>query len=120
MEFTALTDALNHFVAVFNAGAQRIAPYSLGLLGLLIFIDIALTGAWAIFGEAGALQFLKKFLFLAGWTWLTRNFDTFAKAIVNSLMKAGFVAGGHSTEDFGILLDPSKIASYGLHITGPL
>jgi type IV secretion system protein TrbL len=120
VEFTALTDALNQFVAIFDAGAQRIAPYALTLLGLLILIDIALTGAWAIFGEASAVQFLKKFLFLATWTWLTRNFGRFAKMVVDSLMQAGFIAGGHPTEDFGILLDPSKIASYGLHITSPL
>jgi type IV secretion system protein TrbL len=120
MEFTALTDTLRNFVEVLDAGADRLRPYALGLLATLILIDVALTGSFTVLGEIGAAGLVKKGLMLGGWYYLTVNFSTIAVAFVDSLVKAGLIAGGKGNLNADLLLDPSRIAAMGLDVTEPI
>jgi type IV secretion system protein TrbL len=120
MEFTALTNSLRDFVDVMDKGSERLRPYAFGLLAALILIDVVLTGSFATLGEIGFAGLVKKVLVLGGWYYLTDQFSTIAVAFVNTLIKAGLIAGGKGHLDPELLLDPSRIASMGLDVTEPI
>ncbi len=62
---------------------------------------------------------MKKILFLGFWLWFTKSFQSNAKSFVDSLINAGLTAGGHAG-GVNLLLDPSRIAGYGLTATAQL
>ena len=71
-------------------------------------------------GKHNAASLLEKVLFLGGWTWITTSFPTLAKAFRDSLIAAGFIAGGKGIGDHTILSDPSHIAGMGFSLTEPI
>jgi type IV secretion system protein TrbL len=120
MEFNSLTTTLTHFITVFQGGYTRLQPVIHALLASLAVIEIVLLGFWWALGggeQLGAV--IKKILFLGFWLWLTTSFQSTSKAFVDSLIKAGLIAGGNPGGE-SLLLDPSKIAGYGLHATEAL
>jgi len=120
MEFNTLTTTLTHFVGVFQGGYGRLGPLINGLLAALAGIDIVLIGFWwALGGGERMTEVIKKILFLGFWLWFTRAFQSNAKAFVESLINAGLTAGGQAGA-YGLLLDPSRIAGYGLTATAQL
>src|SRR4029079_8929143 len=64
-------------------------------------------------------EVIKKVLFLGFWLWFTTAFQSNAKTFVDSLINAGLTAGGQGG-GYSLLLDPSRIASYGLTTTDNL
>src|SRR4029079_9806359 len=64
-------------------------------------------------------EVIKKVLFLGFWLWFTTAFQSNAKTFVDSLINAGLTAGGQGG-GYNLLLDPSRIASYGLTTTDNL
>jgi type IV secretion system protein TrbL len=120
MEFNTLTTTLTNFVGVFQAGYSRLGPTVNGLLAVLAGIDIVLVGFWwALGGGERLTEVIKKVLFLGFWLWFTKSFQSNAKAFVDSLINAGLTAGGHAGS-VNLLLDPSRIAGYGLTATEQL
>ncbi|HEY0871767.1 MAG TPA: P-type conjugative transfer protein TrbL [Acidothermaceae bacterium] len=120
MEFNTLTTTLTTFVGVFQAGYSRLGPTINGLLAILAGIDIVLVGFWwALGGGERLTEVIKKILFLGFWLWFTKSFQSNAKAFVDSLINAGLTAGGHPG-GVNLLLDPSRIAAYGLTATEQL
>lgn len=120
MEFNTLTTTLTHFVGVFQGGYGRLQPLINGLLAALAGIDIVLIGFWwALGGGERLAEVIKKVLFLGFWLWFTHAFQSNAKAFVESLINAGLTAGGQAGA-YGLLLDPSRIAAYGLTATAQL
>ncbi len=120
MEFNSLTTTLTHFITVFQGGYTRLQPVIHALLASLAVIEIVLLGFWWALGggeQLGAV--IKKILFLGFWLWLTTSFQSTSKAFVDSLIKAGLIAGGNPGGE-SLLLDPSKIAGYGLQATEAL
>ena len=120
MKFNALTMALHNFITIFSGGATRMSGYANSLLYSLAAIDIVLLGLWwALDGGERLSGIFKRILYFGFWIWMVRSFPTLAKTFVDSLVKAGQVAGGGAT-DSALLLDPSRIAGYGLDATEPL
>ena len=120
MEFNTLTTTLTNFIGVFQGGYSRLQPIISGLLAALAGIDIALIGFWwALGGGERLTEVIKKVLFLGFWLWFTMSFQANAKAFVDSLITAGLTAGGQAG-GYNLLLDPSRIAGYGLTATEQL
>ena len=120
MEFNTLTTTLTNFVGVFQGGYARLQPIVNSLLGLLAGIDIVLIGFWwALGGGERLVEVIKKVLFLGFWLWFTTSFQANAKAFVESLINAGLTAGAQAGS-YNLLLDPSRIAGYGLTATEQL
>jgi type IV secretion system protein TrbL len=120
MEFNTLTTTLTRFVGVFQGGYTRLAPTIDGILAALAGIDIVLIGFWwALGGGERLTEVIKKVLFLGFWLWFTHAFQSNAGIFVQSLINAGLKAGGQ-TGNYGLLLDPSRIAGYGLTATEQL
>jgi type IV secretion system protein TrbL len=120
MDFNTLTTTLTNFVTAFQGGYTRLAPAINGLLGVLAGIEIVLLGFWWALGGGERLgEVIKKLLFLGFWLWFTKSFQTNAKAFVDSLIQAGLIAGGRPGS-YQLLLDPSRIAAYGLQATEAL
>ena len=120
MEFNTLTTTLTNFVGVFQGGYARLQPIVNSLLGLMAGIDIVLIGFWwALGGGERLTEVIKKVLFLGFWLWFTMSFQANAKAFVDSLINAGLTAGGQAG-GYNLLLDPSRIAGYGLTATEQL
>jgi len=120
MEFNTLTTTLTNFVGVFQAGYSRLGPTVNGILAVLAGIDIVLLGFWwALGGGERLTEVIKKILFLGFWLWFTKSFQSNAKWFVDSLINAGLTAGGHAGA-VNLLLDPSRIAGYGLTATEQL
>jgi len=120
MEFNTLTTTLTNFVGVFQGGYSRLQPIITGLLAALAGIDIVLIGFWwALGGGERLTEVIKKVLFLGFWLWFTMSFQANAKAFVDSLITAGLTAGGQAG-GYNLLLDPSRIAGYGLTATEQL
>jgi type IV secretion system protein TrbL len=120
MEFNTLTTTLTNFVGVFQGGYSRLQPIVNGVLVALAGIDIVLIGFWwALGGGERLTEVIKKVLFLGFWLWFTKSFQSNAKAFVDSLISAGLTAGGQSGGQ-NLLLDPSRIAAYGLTATDQL
>lgn len=120
MEFNNLTTTLTNFIGVFQGGYARLQPTINGLLAALAGIDIVLIGFWwALGGGERLTEVMKKVLFLGFWLWFTTAFQSNAKTFVDSLINAGLTAGGQGG-GYNLLLDPSRIASYGLTTTDNL
>ena len=120
MKFNLLTLTLRNFIAAFSGGAARIAGPANKLLALLIVIEVVLIGLWwALDGGERLSAIFKKLLYLCFWIWVVREFPMLSKAFVDSLVSAGQLAAGGNS-DSSLLLDPSKIAGYGLDATEPL
>jgi type IV secretion system protein TrbL len=120
MEFNTLTTTLTNFVTAFQGGYARLQPAINGLLAALAGIEIVLLGFWwALGGGERLTEVIKKILFLGFWLWLTTSFQSTSKAFVDSLIQAGLTAGGRPGS-YQLLLDPSRIAAYGLQATEQL
>jgi type IV secretion system protein TrbL len=117
LEFNTLTTTLTNFVGAFQGGYARLQPIVNGLLVALAGIDIVLLGFWwALGGGERLTEVIKKILFLGFWLWFTKSFQSNAKTFVDSLIGAGLTAGGQAGS-YNLLLDPSRIAAYGLTAT---
>ena len=120
MEFNTLTLTLHNFIAVFSGGFGRLSGAVNGLLAVLGGIDLVLLGLWwALGGGEQLVAVFKKLLYIGLWIWLCRSFPTISKAFVDSLVRAGFMAGGGGGGP-NLIMDPSRIAGYGLDATEPL
>ncbi|HEY4014810.1 MAG TPA: type IV secretion system protein [Polyangiaceae bacterium] len=120
MQFNTLTLTLQNFISVFGAGYGRLAGPVHSLLSILVGIEVVLLGLWtALSGGDNLVGVFKKILHIGAWVWVVQSFPTLAKAFVTSLVQAGLMAGGGSG-DATLLMDPSRIAGYGLDATAPL
>ncbi len=120
MEFNALTLSLQNFIAVFSGGYARLSGPVHSLLAILVGIEVVLLGLWtALGGGDHVVGVFKKLLHIGLWVWIVQSFPTLAKAFVESLIDAGLMAGGRGG-DVSLILDPSRVAGYGLDATEPL
>ena len=120
MTFNVLTLTLRNFITTFAAGSGRVTSAANGLLASLIVIDVVLIGFWwALDGGDRLSAMFKKLLHLGFWIWMVRSFPSLSKAFVDSLTQTGGLAGGGSG-GVSLMMDPSRIAGYGLDATEPL
>jgi len=114
-----LTTTLNNFQTVLSAGWGNLQPAINYLIGTFLAIEIIMVGLWmALGGGDQLLSVMKKLLYLGFWLWIVRQFPMISNAFVESLIKAGQIAGGGSGA--GSLYDPSNIIRYGINTTAPM
>ncbi len=120
MQFNTLTLTLQNFITALSGGYSRIQGSASTLLGILVGIEVVLLGLWtALGGGDNVVGVFKRILHIGAWVWIVQSYPTLAKALVESLVKAGLLAGGGSG-DVSLLMDPSRLAGYGLDATEPL
>jgi type IV secretion system protein TrbL len=120
MQFNTLTLTLQNFITVLSGAYGRIQGSASTLLGILIGIEVVLLGLWtALGGGDNVVGIFKRILHIGAWVWIVQSYPTLSKALVESLVKAGLLAGGGSG-DVSLLMDPSRLAGYGLDATAPL
>ncbi len=119
MKFNALTLTLQNFIAAFSGGYGRLQGDANSLLGILIGIEVVLLGLWTAVGAGdNVVGVFKKILHIGLWVWIVQSYPTLCKAFVDSVVQAGLLAGGGG--DVSLLMDPSRLAGYGLDATAPL
>jgi type IV secretion system protein TrbL len=119
MQFNTLTLTLQNFIAAFSGGYARLQSAAGSLLGILVGIEVVLLGLWtALSGGENVVGIFKKILHIGAWVWLVQSYPSLCKAFVESLVQAGLMAGGGG--DVSLLMDPSRLAGYGLDATEPL
>jgi type IV secretion system protein TrbL len=119
MKFNTLTLTLQHFIIAFSGGYGRLQGAAQSLLAILVGIEIVLLGLWTAFGGGdNVVHVFKKILHIGFWVWIVQSYPTLCKAFVDSLVQAGLVAGGGG--NVSLILDPSRLAGYGLDATEPL
>ena len=120
MEFNTLTTTLHNFLGAFNGGYALLLPSVRWLTGTLLVVELILIGLfWAISGGERLGSVIKKLLFILFWLMVINYFDVWSKVFRDSLIDAGMIAGGQAGNP-GLLLDPSRIAGYGLDATSVL
>ena len=120
MQFNTLTLTLQNFITALSGAYGRIQGSASTLLGILIGIEVVLLGLWtALGGGENVVGIFKRILHIGAWVWIVQSYPTLSKALVESLVKAGLLAGGGSG-DVSLLMDPSRLAGYGLDATAPL
>lgn len=120
MQFNALTLTLQNFITALSGAYGRLAGDANSLLGILIGIEVVLLGLWsALGGGDNVVGVFKRILHIGAWVWIVKSYPTLSKALVDSLIQAGLKAGG-GTGDVSLLMDPSRLAGYGLDATAPL
>jgi type IV secretion system protein TrbL len=120
MQFNTLTLTLQNFITALSGAYGRIQGYASTLLGILVGIEVVLLGLWtALGGGDNVVGVFKRILHIGAWVWIVQSYPTLSKALVDSLVKAGLLAGGGSG-DVSLLMDPSRLAGYGLDATAPL
>jgi len=113
-----LTDTLRTFLTAFGAGWSNLEPTITWLIGALLGIEMVLLGLWwALGGGEQLAAVMKKLLYLGVWMWIVTSFPALADAFVQSLIKAGRIAGGGGGPS---LFDPSQIIKYGFTATNAL
>ncbi|MCK5233046.1 MAG: type IV secretion system protein, partial [Desulfobulbaceae bacterium] len=121
MEFNTLTTTLNNFLMAFSGGYALLLPSVRWLTGTLLVIELILIGLfWAISGGERLGAVIKKLLFILFWLMVISYFDVWSELFRDSLINAGLIAGGGQAGNPGVLLDPSRIAGYGLDATAVL
>ncbi|HTB72091.1 MAG TPA: P-type conjugative transfer protein TrbL [Polyangiaceae bacterium] len=120
MQFNTLTLTLQNFITALSGAYSRIQGSASTLLGILVGIEVVLLGLWtALGGGDNVVGVFKRILHIGAWVWIVQSYPTLCKDLVDSLVKAGLLAGGGSG-DVSLLMDPSRLAGYGLDATEPL
>ena len=119
MKFNTLTLTLQNFITAFAGGYGRLQGAVQSLLAILVAIEVVLLGLWtALGGGDHVVGVFKKVLHIGAWVWIVQSYPTLCKAFVDSLVQAGLLAGGGG--DVSLIMDPSRLAGYGLDATAPL
>jgi type IV secretion system protein TrbL len=119
MNFNTLTLTLQNFITAFSGGYGRLQGSANSLLGILVGIEVVLLGLWtALGGGDNVVGVFKKILHIGAWVWIVQSYPALCKAFVDSLVQAGLLAGGGG--DVSLIMDPSRLAGYGLDATAPL
>jgi type IV secretion system protein TrbL len=120
MQFNTLTLTLQNFITALSGAYGNVQGAANSLLGILIGIEVVLLGLWtALGGGDNVVGVFKRILHIGAWVWIVREYPTLAKDLRDSLIHAGMLAGGGSG-DVSLLMDPSRLAGYGLDATAPL
>jgi type IV secretion system protein TrbL len=120
MQFNTLTLTLQNFITALSGAYGRLQGSASTLLSLLVGIEVVLLGLWtALGGGDNVVGIFKRILHIGAWVWIVQSYPMLSKALVDSLVRAGLLAGGGSG-DVSLLMDPSRLAGYGLDATAPL
>ncbi len=117
-----LTQLLNAFLTVFNGGWSVLQPKAMSLFGILVGIELTLSGLWwAMSGNDAVKSLLQKLLVIGLFLFFIQQWQMLTTTTMQSFARAGAAAAGASDSPGSLdLSDPSAIVSEGLNAIQPL
>jgi len=117
-----LTHLLNAFLTVFNGGWGALQPKAMSLLGILVGIELTLSGLWwAMSGNDAVKGLIQKLLVIGIFFFFIQQWQMVTTTTMQSFARAGAAAGGASDSPGSLVLnDPSTIVAEGLNAIQPL
>ncbi|HET9831192.1 MAG TPA: P-type conjugative transfer protein TrbL [Vicinamibacterales bacterium] len=117
-----LTHLLDAFLTVFNGGWGALQPKAMSLLGILVGIELTLSGLWwAMSGDDAVKGLIQKLLLIGVFFFFIQQWQMVTTTTMQSFARAGAAAGGASTSPGSLALnDPSSIVAEGLNAIQPL
>jgi len=117
-----LTHLLDSFLTVFNGGWGALQPKAMSLLGILVGIELTLSGLWwAMSGDDAVKGLIQKLLLIGIFFFFIQQWQMLTTTTMQSFARAGAIAGGASTSPGSLALnDPSSIVAEGLNAIQPL
>jgi|GEM_PF-1720610 len=117
-----LTHLLNAFLTVFNGGWGALQPKAMSLLGILVGIELTLSGLWwAMSGNDAVKGLIQKLLVIGIFFFFIQQWQMVTTTTMQSFARVGAAAGGASDSPGSLALnDPSTIVAEGLNAIQPL
>jgi len=117
-----LTHLLDAFLTVFNGGWSALQPKAMSLLGILVGIELTLSGLWwAMSGDDAVKGLIQKLLMIGIFFFFIQQWQMVTTTTMQSFARVGAAAGGASSSPGGLALnDPSSIVAEGLNAIQPL
>jgi len=117
-----LTHLLDAFLTVFNGGWSALQPKAMSLLGILVGIELTLSGLWwAMSGDDAVKGLIQKLLMIGIFFFFIQQWQMVTTTTMQSFARVGATAGGASTSPGSLALnDPSSIVAEGLNAIQPL
>jgi len=117
-----LTHLLDAFLTVFNGGWSALQPKAMSLLGILVGIELTLSGLWwAMSGDDAVKGLIQKLLMIGIFFFFIQQWQMVTTTTMQSFARVGAIAGGASTSPGSLALnDPSSIVAEGLNAIQPL
>ncbi len=118
-----LTHLLNAFLAVFNGGFSALQPKAMSLFGILVGLELTLSGLWwAMSGNDAVKSLVQKILVIGVFFFFIQQWQMLTTTTLQSFARAGAVAGGAADTPGGLngLSDPSTIVDEGFNAMQPL
>jgi type IV secretion system protein TrbL len=117
-----LTHLLDSFLTVFNGGWSALQPKAMSLLGILVGIEVTLSGLWwAMSGDDAVKGLIQKLLMIGIFFFFIQQWQMVTTTTMQSFARVGAAAGGASSSPGSLALnDPSSIVAEGLNAIQPL
>jgi type IV secretion system protein TrbL len=117
-----LTHLLDAFLTVFNGGWSALQPKAMSLLGILVGIELTLSGLWwAMSGDDAVKGLIQKLLMIGIFFFFIQQWQLVTTTTMQSFARIGATAGGASNSPGSLALnDPSLIVAEGLNAIQPL
>src|SRR5450432_4091558 len=117
-----LTHLLDAFLTVFNGGWSALQPKAMSLLGILVGIELTLSGLWwAMSGDDAVKGLIQKLLMIGIFFFFIQQWQLVTTTTMQSFARIGATAGGASNSPGSLALnDPSSIVAEGLNAIQPL
>lgn len=117
-----LTHLLDAFLTVFNGGWGALQPKAMSLLGILVGIELTLSGLWwAMSGDDAVKGLIQKLLMIGIFLFFIQQWQMLTTTTMQSFARAGAAAGGAANSPGSLALnDPSLIVAEGLNAIQPL
>ena len=113
-----LTQLLQAFLTVFNGGWTSLRPSAMSLFGILVGIELTLSGLWwAMSGNDAIKSLIQKLLVIGLFFFFIQQWQTVTTTTLQSFARAGATAGGGNLT---ALSDPSAVVAEGLNAIQPL
>lgn len=117
-----LTHLLSAFLTVFDGGWGALRPSAMSLFGILVGIELTLSGLWwAMSGDDAVKGLIQKLLVIGLFFFFIQQWQMLATTTMQSFARAGATAGNASAAPGSIdLADPSAIVEMGFAAIQPL
>ncbi|HEX7934840.1 MAG TPA: P-type conjugative transfer protein TrbL [Paraburkholderia sp.] len=113
-----LTQLLQAFLTVFNGGWTSLRPSAMSLFGILVGIELTLSGLWwAMSGNDAIKSLIQKLLVIGLFFFFIQQWQAVTTTTLQSFARAGATAGGGNLT---ALSDPSAVVAEGLNAIQPL
>jgi len=113
-----LTQLLQAFLTVFNGGWTSLRPSATSLFGILVGIELTLSGLWwAMSGNDAIKSLIQKLLVIGLFFFFIQQWQMVTTTTLQSFARAGATAGGGNLT---ALSDPSAVVAEGLNAIQPL